>query len=205
MTVAKIFRDIIPKNLINDICEFYNKEPAQSAETDIVNKNLEYHIPENFIYTALKPYMDVVVGPDHEFSTGSYKASKKPYIIHVDSRVQHDKYGCMSFDSGVVKDNKAVLIPLVEGPEFRTVGFKYWSDYNPNRKDVQNARSNKNHLLKEDFTHDPLFDDINFLDIDFDYEWKLGDVLVWDRNQWHMSSNFLNFNKTKTFLVLFMA
>jgi len=112
----------------------------------------------------------------------------------------------MSFDDGKVKQNKAILIPLVEGPQFRTVTFKLWSDYNPIRSDLETKKlTQKNHLLLEDFDHDPNFDLINYLEVDMDYVWKKGDILVWDRNQWHMSSNFWKQKKEKEFLVLFIA
>jgi hypothetical protein len=207
MVTSKVYENIIPKNLINDIIEFYDQQPEVFTENNIINKNLEYHIPENFIFGALNPYMNQILGSDHEFSAGSYKSSSRPYIIHVDSRVQYNAYpDCMSFDSGLIKQNKAVLVPLVEGSMFRTVTFKNWSDFNPTRKDIkQAALAEKNHLLAEDFDHDKLFDMINYLPVDTDYHWHIGDILVWDRNQWHISSNFWKYQVRKTFLVLFMA
>ena len=207
MVNSTVYKNIIPKNLINNIIEYYDQQPAVPTETNIINKNLEYHVPENFIFGALNPYLNQILGPDHEFSTGSYKSSSRPYIIHVDSRSQHDAYpDCMSFDSGVVKQNKAVLIPLVEGPIFRTITFNNWSDFNPTRKDIEQELSGKkNQLLAEDFEHDKLFDVINFLPVDIDYQWCIGDIFLWDRNQWHMSSNFWKYQVKKTFLVLFIA
>jgi len=206
MSTAKVFKNLISFNDINSIINFYQSQDEQHTEKGIVNKNLEYHIPDSFIFEILKPYMDIVVGPAHEFSTGSYKSSKNPYIIHVDSRTQHTTYpDCMLFDEGLVKLNKAVLIPLVEGPEFRTVAFEVWSDRNPTPQDIKLHRTEKNHLLPEHFDHDKNFNDINFLKVAIDYQWQLGDIFTWDRNQWHMSNNFYKLGKVKTFLILFMA
>lgn len=201
-----VYKKVIPVEVINSIIKFYDSEPDRHTEPGIINKNLEYHIPENFIFETLNPYLNEILGSDHEFSTGSYKSSNRPYIIHVDSRMQLDAYSSMSFDSGQVKKNKAVLIPLVEGPEFRTITFNGWSDFNPTYTELRTCQTDtKNHLLREDFGHERMFDIINYLPIDVDYQWELGDVLVWDRNQWHISSDFARYNKTKKFLVLFIA
>lgn len=207
MVNSKVYKNFIPRNLINNIVEYYDQQPALLTETNIINKNLEYHLPENFIFKELNPYMNQILGPDHEFSTGAYKSSSKPYIIHVDSRSQHDAYpDCISFDRGIIRQNKAVLIPLVEGPMFRTITFKNWSNFNPTREDITNAMSiEKNQLIAEDFDHDRLFDGINYLSVDMDYQWHIGDILIWDRNQWHISSNFWKYQVKKTFLILFMA
>lgn len=204
---SQVYKNIISLDDIKSIIDFYESQPEVETEIGIINKNLEYHIPENFIYQVLKPYMDKILGEDHQFSTGSYKSSSRPYIIHVDSRIQHDAYpDCVSFDDGNIVDNKAVLIPLVEGPEFRTITFAAWTDFNPTRDQIVSMSSKeKNHLRAEDFDHDRSFDVINYLPVDIDYHWQLGDILVWDRNQWHMSSNFAKHNKVKTFLVLFIA
>jgi hypothetical protein len=89
---------------------------------------------------------------------------------------------------------------------FRTITFKNWSNFNPTREDITNAMSiEKNQLIAEDFDHDRLFDGINYLSVDMDYQWHVGDILIWDRNQWHISSNFWKYQVKKTFLILFMA
>ena len=203
---AAVYKKIIPTETINNIIKFYDSKLPVYSESDIINKNLEYHIPENFIFQTLNPYLNQLLGTDHEFSTGAYKSSNKPYIIHVDSRVQFNEYSTMSFDSGEVKQNKAILIPLVEGPEFRTIVFDGQSDFNPTASELTARQTDvKNHLIPEDFTHEKMFSIINYLPIVVDYQWELGDVLVWKRNQWHISSDFARFDKTKTFLVLFVA
>ncbi len=201
-----VYKKIIPSETINDIIKFYDSEPAVYSESGIVNKNLEYHIPENFIFQTLNPYLNQLLGNDHEFSTGAYKASNKPYIIHVDSCMQFKEYGTVAFDNGQVKQNLAVLIPLVEGPEFRTIVFDGQSDLNPTADQLKQRQTDiKNHLVPEDFEHDKMFKEINYLPILIDYQWQLGDVMVWERNHWHISSNFARFSKTKIFLVLFVA
>lgn len=202
---SKIYKKFISLDVIEGIKKFYDAEPLVNTENGIVNKNLEYHIPDNFIYKTLNPYLNQVLGENHEFSTGAYKASQRPYIIHVDSLLQFEAYECSSFDTGEFRQNKAVLIPLVEGPEFRTIVFQGWSSLNPTREDLEKQKTDQvNHLDPRDFRHERMFDVVNYLPIDVDYQWALGDILVWDRDQWHMSSDFIQHNKTKIFLILFV-
>jgi hypothetical protein len=202
---SKIYKKCIPLDVIENIKKFYDTEPPVNTEHGIVNKNLEYHIPDNFIYKTLNPYLNQILGENHEFSTGAYKASQRPYIIHVDSPLQFEAYGCTSFDTGELNQNKAVLIPLVEGFEFRTIVFQGWSDFNPTREELEKQKTDQlNQLDPRDFGHERMFDVINYLPIDIDYQWSLGDMFVWDRDQWHMSSDFIQYNKTKIFLILFV-
>lgn len=206
MVTSKIYPGLLSAAEIQQIRDFYDQQPAFYAESGILNKNLEYHIPENFIYKLMNPKLNLVLGEHHEFDTGSYKSSSRPYIIHVDSRQQHDQYpDCMSFGSKTVKQNKAILVPLVEGNGLRTVTFKVWSDLNPTQDQFLIHAGPKNHLLAEDFDHDSNFNYIQNLPVDMDYHWNVGDILVWDRNQWHMSTNFSKYNTIKTFLVFFMS
>lgn len=224
MVNAIVYKNIIPKNLINDIIEYYDQQPEISperyTEADVINKSIEYNIPGNFIFGALNPYMNQLFGTDHKFVFGSYKLSSKPYKIHVDSKLhsavigsepesKHQMLTADNMQHQVSLDTKAgmaVLVPLVEGPMFRTITFKNWSVTHPTRYPIQQAAlSEKNHLLAEDFGHDDCIDVINYLSVDIDYQWCIGDMLVWDRNQWHMSNNFLKHQVKKKFLILFMA
>ena len=205
MVTSQIFQNLLTRSEIADIIEFYETQPFFNTESDIRNKNLEYHLTDNYMYQLLYPKMCAIFGPDHIFDTGTYKSSRSPYIIHVDSRAQHDQYDhCMSFGTGRIKHNKAVLIPLVEGDQYRTITFQAWSDHNPSVADLQSHATEKNHLDPADFGHDANFSLIQDLAVDTDYHWRLGDVLIWDRNQWHMASDFWRFGKEKNFLVLFI-
>jgi hypothetical protein len=203
---SKVYKNILELKTIESIKEFYKNQPEQHAEVGIVNKNLEYHIPENFIYKTMNPILNEIIGNDHEFDTGSYKSSKKPYILHVDSRKQQDLYpDCMSFGSKTIRHNKAVLIPLVEGDNFRTITFKVWSDFNPSYEQMVQNSTDENNLVLTDFDHDKNFSLIKKLPIDIDYRHTLGDILVWDRNQWHISNNFAKFGLVKQFLIFFIV
>lgn len=206
MVTSKIYQGLLSRDELMSIIDFYDSRTGFDTESGITNKNLEYHIPDNFIYKMMNPKINFILGEDHEFDTGSYKSSQKPYIIHVDSRQQHDQYpDCMSFGSKTIRHNKAILVPLVEGNEFHTITFKVWSDLNPTIDDMIRHAGEENHLRSEDFAHDPNFKHIKKLPVDIDYRWKLGDILVWDRNQWHMSNNFIKHGVTKKFLVFFMS
>ena len=53
MSTAKVFKNLISLNDINSIIDFYQSQDEQNTEKGIINKNLEYHIPDSFIFKVL--------------------------------------------------------------------------------------------------------------------------------------------------------
>jgi len=211
MSNAKIYDNMLEERDLHSIIDFYG---IQSGHDNIhygINKNLEYHIPENFIYKKFNNIFNEIFGPDHVFDTGSVKESKHPYPLHVDSRTQHNLIpGLVSFGNGAKNYNKSVIVPLVEGEQFRTIGFKVWTEINPKYPTTLDEYTEYlitlNHLKREDFSHlsDREFESIHQLEVDFDYTWKLGDILVFDRTQWHISTSFSDNKSIKKFLIFFI-
>jgi hypothetical protein len=202
---SKTYHNVFTPDEIQQLIKFFDDKESFPTERNIKNKNLEYHILDDFAYKLLNPKLTKLLG-EHEFDTGTYKESSAPYGIHVDSRTMHDTItGLMSFAVGLPKQNVAVLIPLVEGPEFKTVTFDVFSDYNLSDKDL-NTRTQEqiNALNPDEFEHVRNFKILNRLPVDSIFEWKLGSVFVWPRNQQHMSTNFAKYNVTKKFLILFI-
>jgi hypothetical protein len=99
------------------------------------------------------------------------------------------------------KHNKALLVPLVEGPGYKTVTFKCYSS--TNNYNLSNWYGDKNSLEPKEFGHE--HGDITLLPVDVEYTWHLGDILTWNRDQLHISADFTQFGVTKKFLVLFIA
>jgi len=199
---SKIYKDIFTKEEICQILDFYSDKPDAQTETGIINKNLEYHIPTDFSFKLLSPKITNLIGKDHEFDGGAYKESKAPYGLHVDTASAHYEIGASLLSSGIKKYDLSILIPLVEGPQFKTVTFKVFSeDHHINLNEYVEG---KNSLDPKDFTHGD-FNLINYLPVDTVFEWKLGDVLLWPRDQWHASTNFLEYGLIKKFLIMFIA
>jgi len=209
--VVTLHKNILSVNDIESIIDFYYSDPGIDNNEYGINKNLEYHIPDNFIHQLFNPILSKLIGNDHVFDTGSVKESYKPYPLHVDTRLQHDKItGLMSFGTGIPKYNLSVLVPLVEGPEFRTVVFNSKLDNNPKYPavltDHPELLGDKNYLKRTDFMHlnDLEFYAINHLEIDVDYTWETGDILIFSRDQLHISADFSVNNLIKKFLIFFI-
>ena len=202
MSKSKIYEDILTKEEIYQILNFYSDKPDVQTEKGIVNKNLEYHIPDDFSFKLLNPKITKLIGKDHEFDGGAFKESTAPYMLHVDTSSAHYEIGATLLSSGMKKFNLSILIPLVEGPHFKTVTFNIFSQ--DNHINLRDYMGEKNSLDSKDFTHEN-FDVINYLPVDTVFEWKLGNILIWPRDQWHASTNFLEYGLVKKFLIMFIA
>ena len=184
---------------INSIIQFFDDKPVVAQDYWSKNKNLEYQIPEDFSYQTLNPIITKILG-EHEFATGAYKECLNPYGLHVDTYEQHEISDSITSFSNIKKHNKALLIPLTEGPAYKTVTFKCYSTNNEIR---QEWLQHKNTLDLQEFKHCERI--ITQLPVELEYSWHLGDILAWDRNQLHASADFTRFGVTKKFLVLFIA
>jgi hypothetical protein len=98
------------------------------------------------------------------------------------------------------KHNKALLIPLVEGPDYKPVTFRCYSDANQINKQWLQGKNTLNFL---EYSH--CSNIIIQLPVDVEYAWRLGDILSWDRDQLHASADFTRFGVIKKFLILFIA
>lgn len=197
---SKIYSNVFTKEDINSIIKFYESKEIKATDQWSNNKYLEYQIPEDFSYRLLNPKLTEILG-DHEFDTGAYKECIRPYGLHVDTHEAHKETKTITSFSLAKKHNKALLIPLVEGPEYKTVTFKCYSS--TNNYNLFNWYGDNNSLDPIEFPHESR--KITLLPIDVEYSWRLGDILTWDRDQLHISADFTRFGVTKKFLILFIA
>lgn len=196
---AKVYHNIFSPEEIDLINKFYEPRPVAAEDYYSKNKNLEYHIPGDFSYQLLNPKITQLLG-DHEFATGAYKECINPYGLHVDDYRVHNATGTITTFATTQQHNKALLIPLVEGQYFKTVTFKCYCTDNKMRPEWY---GDKNSLDLNEYCHEKR--DFARLPVDIEYIWSLGDVLAWQRDQMHMSSNFAIHGVTKKFLILFIA
>jgi len=199
--INKVYRNVLSPQDITALIEFYKSKPDAGTESHVVNKNFEYQIPEDFSYQLLHSKLEQILGP-HEFDTGAYKECIQPYPLHSDSPETHNKLGTITSFGHGKKLNLAVLIPLVEGDQFRTVVFDCFSKQDLRSKLMPIV----NQLDREDFTHCTnqwgTMSHLPVLDV---YHWCLGDVFVWDRQQYHASADFARHGLVKKFLIMFVA
>ena len=197
---SKIYSNVFTQEEIDLIIEFYESKEIKATDHWSNNKYLEYQVPEDFSYQVLNPKLTEILG-DHEFDTGAYKECVQPYGLHVDAYKAHQDTNTITSFSSAKKHNKALLIPLVEGPAYKTVTFKCYSS--TNNYNLSNWYGDKNLLNTKEFGHERR--NITLLPVDVEYSWRLGDILTWDRDQLHISADFTRFEVTKKFLILFIA
>jgi hypothetical protein len=197
---SNVYSNVFTKEEIDSIIKFYESKEIKARDQWSNNKYLEYQIPEDFSYKLLNPKLTEILG-EHEFATGTYKECIQPYGLHIDAYQAHQETNTITSFSSAKKHNKALLIPLVEGPAYKTVTFKCYSQVN--RLDISDWYGDKNSLDPTEFRHERR--NLTLLPVDVEYSWRLGDMLTWDRDQLHISADFTRFGVTKKFLVLFIA
>ena len=197
---SKVYSNVFTKEEIDSIINFYESKEIKATDYWSNNKYLEYQFTEDFSYQLLNPKLTEILG-EHEFATGTYKECIHPYGLHVDAYEAHQETNTITSFSSAKKHNKALLIPLVEGPEYKTVTFKCYSA--TNNYNLSDWYGDKNLLDSKEFGHERK--DITLLPVDVEYAWHLGDILTWNRDQLHISANFTRFGVTKKFLILFIA
>ena len=199
--INKVYRNVLSQQDITALIEFYELKPDADTELHVVNKNFEYHIPEDFSHQLLHNKLEQILGP-HDFDTGAYKECIRPYPLHSDSPETHNNLGTITSFGHGKKLNLAVLIPLVEGDEFCTVVFDCFSKQDLCSKLMPTV----NQLNQEDFAHCAgQWKTISHLPVLDVYHWRLGDVFVWDRQQYHVSTDFAKHGLVKKFLIMFVA
>jgi hypothetical protein len=197
---SNVYSNVFTKEEIDSIIKFYESKETKARDQWSNNKYLEYQIPEDFSYKLLNPKLTEILG-EHEFGTGAYKECIQPYGLHVDAYEAHQTLDTITSFSSAKTHNKALLIPLVEGPAYKTVTFNCYSS--TNNHNLSDWYGDKNSLDPEEFRHEPR--NITRLPVDVEYSWRLGDMLAWDRDQLHISADFTRFGVTKKFLILFIA
>ena len=115
-----IFENVFSLDEINRLRQDQHRRPyGKSADSNLA-KNIDYHLPHSMAHKIIRPKLDKIIGPDHQFTNGCYREATKPYATHVDNYSFHQSKSLYSFE-GEKKYSCAVLIPLLEDPEFRTI------------------------------------------------------------------------------------
>ena len=201
---SRVYHNVLSPVEIQEILDFYKPQADANTEQWVVNKNLEYHIPDNFIYKLLNSKLTAILG-EHEFATGAYKECIRPYPLHVDTYEAHESLNTVTTFHTQTKHNIALLMPLVDGPEFKTVTFKLYSKKNNFYPIPEEWLTDTNTLNPTDFDHDGVANLFPRMPLDVEYTWHKGDILTWNRDQLHVSANFARNGSIKKFLVMFIA
>jgi hypothetical protein len=211
MQIDKVFTD-------TEIDKFHKlsaRSPSLIETFKNVNKNLHYNIPISPFRALIQPKVEKIIGADAVVSGSSYKECLYPYQLHFDTQTSLDYYNknvaqYQAFNIGVIKYNLVFLIPLVEDNRFKTAIFNVddpLQNYSDKGTVLQaNWLNSTNNLDINDYDHLPEQDlkHINKLPLIDEFTWKLGSVIVWNRNKLHCSSNFAKHNLVKKMIVLFI-
>jgi hypothetical protein len=208
---SKIYQNIFSAAELTILQDHFDQKPFThiQIENDVVwckNKNLDYHIPNTPVYEIVKAKITEIIG-EHNIASGSYKESYVPYRLHIDGSGRPD-FKLNSISNLEPNKDVAVLIPLNENKNFRTITFRCYDSTFPKNSPLKNEWLNSaNNLDLDYFTHINENDrkHIPLLPLDQIYEWKLGSCFLWPRSQLHTSTDFAKYGLIKKFMILFIV
>jgi hypothetical protein len=203
---SRVYENIFTPEEIKILQRDQDVRPVVLDTNGIIDKNLDYHIKHSISHKIIRPKINEIIGHNHDFSSGCYKEAHRPYQTHVDNSMFQNKW--YKFTTNF-NHNSVVLIPLVEGPQFNTAFFNVWSDEDLGMGQLlpDQYLTESNNVDLNLFTHikEPVRAQISKLSVDNIWSWKLGNVIVWNRNQLHSSTDFAKYGLVKKFAVLFLA
>lgn len=171
-----------------------------------INKNLDYHFEGSVSSKILKPKLDQVFGQDHHVAQGCYKVNSLPLGTHIDNAGTLYQWEKQDLPP---KHQAGMIIPLNESEHFCTVTFDVFSDTWHGMSELLPAEyetgSNDFDMDRLDHIPEPARSQLKKFNIDHVFEWKIGDAVVWNKNQLHCSTNFAKYGLEKKFILLFIA
>lgn len=171
-----------------------------------INKNLDYDFAGSVSNTILKPKLNTVFGTDHVVAQGCYKINSLPLGTHIDNAGTLYRWQQQDLEP---RHQAGMIIPLNESEHFCTVTFDVHSDTWHGMSELLPAEhetgSNTFDLDRLDHIPEPARSQLKQFNIDHVFEWKLGDAVVWSKNQLHTSTNFAKYGLEKKFILLFIA
>jgi hypothetical protein len=202
-----IFHDVFSMAQINLLRQDQHQRPqGESGDRNQV-KHLDYNLPDSVACQVIRPKLNDIIDPDHRFTNGCYREARYPYATHIDNYDFHQPF--YSFEAER-KHSCAVLIPLIEDPEFRTVLFDLHSNQDlgigrPLPDDLV-CKQKSNDLDPAWFSHisEPARGQLQYVPVDKVFEWRLGSMVTWPRTQLHASTDFSRFGLCKRFAILFI-
>ena len=201
---VKIFHNIIPEKTIKILKAYYEKKPYslirwQDEQKGIVHqkeKHNDYNVSDGIVNKVLYPLLRKIVG-EHTQCNGAYAEVYDGAKLHVDSNIEMKSY----YKTNTVDQNLGILIPLTEGKQHQTVFFDYFTEKFTKDSPVP---AEKYSVDEEMFGHVEkwMLEKAKHIPIDKIFNYKVGDIAVWDRRQLHCAAN-LSKGMTKTHIIIF--
>ena len=205
---AKIFRNLISPEEINLLQDYYSQKPVMQtkfkddAKTILKTKikNSDYNIVDSIVYKILWPKIKNIVG-DHAMTHGAYYESFYPYSIHTDT--DSENVHAPKLDQHI-NLNLGILVPLTQSSVDKTIFFKHFVDHFSESTILPDKIVQHDDLSLFDHVSPWQKNKLKFLQIDKIFQWKLGDIAIWNRNQIHCAGNFLSHETSKCHIALFI-
>ena len=189
--LAQVYKNILSPTEISQLIEYFDNKEISVSKHYGNDKDIDFDVKDSVCYNLVRPIIDKILGKDYECCGSAYRETTQPAPLHDDQ----------NFPNVTKKFNRGFLIPLVEGKEFNTVIFDAVGKPDLVKNLVENNKLNPN-----DFTHESLAVQqlITQLPVDLMFTWKLGDMVSWDTDQLHASTDYSKYGLVKKFIIFFI-
>ena len=206
---SKVYKNIFTSEDLHSLINFYDSELTEKIYNPHEPGNeiqpLHYDKKYSPVYKIIRPKLNQFIGSDHMIHGGGYRKNYTPFGIHADNYNEISVVNPVHYKSN---HDLAVLVPLVEDPRLKTILFDVRTELKIGFDNPlpESWLGEQNNLNIEDFDHiyEPTKTQIGKLSVDRVIDWKLGDMIIWDRNQLHASTNFAKFGLFKRFIVIWI-
>ena len=202
---VRIFHNIIPKKNIKILKAYYEKKPYSiirwsDEEKGILErkeKHNDYNVSNGIVNKVLYPVLKQIIG-EHRQCNGFWAEVHSATNPHVDSEVGPMARNYSTGDGG---KNLSILIPLTEGERHQTVFFDYFTEDFHEHSPVPAENLSIEHEM---FGHlkQHMLEKVKHIPIDKIFNYKVGDIAVWDRRQLHCAASLLK-EKPKSHIIVF--
>lgn len=206
---VRVFDNVFTAEEIAELNNYYaDKEYTvtkfeSSGQLKYKNKNNDYNIVDSTPYNIINKKLTEAIG-SHQMQYGAYLESHYPFLPHIDTNELFNENN-LYHHSDTFYNNLAVLIPLSEHKDFNTIFWKYWSDKYHTGYDLPiqtEVPVDFGYMLDHVSPTEKL--KLERLELDTIYNWKVGGLIVWERNQLHSSSDFSKSKLQKTAITIFL-
>ena len=208
---SKIYKEIFSQSDINQLVRYFNLDviPFQkpqliNGKTQCLDKGLDWDKPVSVVRSIVGPKLRNVLGRDFKFIVGSYKESIIPYVPHIDNNYLFRRANLID-DYDRSAEGVAFLIPLMEDQRLMTITFDVYDEKYDMGEDLHESWvTGHNDISVDEFGHltENVRKDINKINVDQIFHWRMGDMLSWTRDQLHTSNDFQRHGIIKKFLIL---
>lgn len=207
----KIYKQLFTQKEIDKLIKYKNLQPVNDVnllegKTKVNYRKINEHHPVSVFTRIVVPKVKELF-PKFIIDHGTFQESFIPYGIHVDTNANMadaiQEYKQQELTS---IDDFVFLVPLTQGEYMSTIFYDYFTNVVDHDKILQQFPiDNDEDFSQVDLSH--LHGKSNTIahrvPVETIYHWKVGDMIVWPREQLHCASNYLVKHEKKEMLVFF--